>query len=82
MIGEIIYTGGGTALIALGILWDFGDDGLLPFLIGVGVHLVSAIDAGISARHHNNKVRTEGFKLNFNPNLVNDSYLLSLSYGF
>ena len=82
VIRGIIYTGCGTALMALGIAWDLGDDGLHPFLTGVGINLVSSIDAGISASNHNKRIRTKGFSLNLNPNPMNKTYLMTLSYKF
>ena len=78
----VIYTGVGTSLLTIGIISGLGDDGLIPFLIGAGIHLASAVDAGISANRNNNKIRTEGLRLGLNPDPENKSYYLSLSYTF
>ncbi|MGH7469839.1 MAG: CsgG/HfaB family protein [Longimicrobiales bacterium] len=49
VVRGIIYTVVGTGAMVLGVMWSLGDDGLMPFIVGAGVHVVSAIDAGISA---------------------------------
>lgn len=82
LIRGAIYTGGGYTLIILGVAWNLSDDGLLPFLLGIGVNIISSIDAGISAKNYNKKLQYEGFSFNIKPRLENKGMQLALSYNF
>ena len=77
-----IYTAGGYTLIILGISWNIGNDGLYPFLIGIGINVLSAVDAGISANNYNKKLLSEGFSIDLKHRFENRSISLALSYNF
>jgi hypothetical protein len=78
----VIYTLAGATGIVLGFAWDINGDGLPPFLAGVGVLAVSAIDAGISASNYNRELLEEGFSINLKPEVINKSISLSMAYHF
>lgn len=84
IIRGTIYTIVGTGGIIMSFSWGppFEDDNIVPFLIGAGACLISAIDAGVSAGHYNKRIRDKGITLNFNPNFSNRIYSLSVNYRF
>lgn len=82
IIRGVLYTIASPTLIIIGATAQT-DDTLPGMLIAAaGVHLVSAVDAALSASSNNKKIRTGGVKLGLYPNPVNKSFTLSLSYRF
>ena len=79
IIRGALYTGGAATSIIVG---SMDPDGLPGILIGVGICIASAIDAGISADNYNEKLRSEGFSLNLKPRVNNKSISLTMAYNF
>ena len=81
-IRGVVYTIAGIGGIIWGLAWSLDDDGLLPFLGGITVLTISAIDAGISAGNYNDELLEEGFSLSIDRNFAKKSLSLSLNYHF
>jgi len=80
-----IYTAGSATLIILAVNWGIGsgsDDGWIPLYIGLGINLISAIDAGLSANLYNSELRSKEISLRLEPTLKNKSLSLALTYQF
>ena len=58
-----IYTAGAAVLIIYGSNQNF-DEGVPAILLGIGVCIISAVDAVISTNNYNKKLKSEGFSLN------------------
>jgi curli production assembly/transport component CsgG len=82
IIRGALYTAAGATGIILGLAWDINDDGITPFLAGIGVLVVSAIDAGVSASNYNAQLKSQRFSLNLNPKFINKSISISMAYNF
>lgn len=76
-----IYTAGAAVLIIYGSNQNF-DEGVPAILLGIGVCIISAVDAVISTNNYNKKLKSEGFSLNLIPRVNNKSISLTLAYNF
>ena len=77
-----IYTVAAATGIILGLSWGIDNDGALLFYAGIGVLVISGIDAGISASNYNDELLNEGFALSIDPNFNKKSLSLQLNYNF
>ena len=78
VVRGVLYTIVGTGAMVLGVMWDLGDDGLLPFLAGAGVHAIAAIDAAVSAGRINRSLGT-GVRIGLRMNAPNRSLGVALT---
>lgn len=83
IIRGLAYTTG-PVFVVLGISLNIDEPGehSPPILIGLGICLVSSIDAIVTVSNRNKKIRDRGLKIGFEPGADRKSAYLALTYRF